>query len=81
MLELYWKSNINQPFGRPPGRLNGGVWGEHPPPQESYTYKYIYLPPILVLFMFPGSRPRALGRCRGVVGGAKWGAGGAGPEA
>jgi hypothetical protein len=27
MLELYWKSNINQPFRRPLGRLNGGVLG------------------------------------------------------
>ena len=32
MVELYWKSNINPIFGRPPGRPLGGSGGADAPP-------------------------------------------------
>ena len=44
MLELYWKSNINQLYRRPPGRLNGGVWGGGCPPRNQVKFRLLAAP-------------------------------------
>jgi hypothetical protein len=44
MLELYWKSKINQPFRRPLGRLNGGLWGGGCPPRNQVKFRLLAAP-------------------------------------
>ena len=44
MLELCWKSNINQLFRKPPGRLIGGVWGGGCPPRNQVKFRLLSAP-------------------------------------
>ena len=44
MVDLYWISNTIPTFGRPPGRLIGGVWGGGCPPRNPVKFRLLAAP-------------------------------------
>ena len=44
MVDLYWISNTIPTFGRPPGRLIGGVWGGGCPPRNQVKFRLLAAP-------------------------------------